>query len=281
MSDGRIAIPAGLVCLTSYGPVRVETTQSLINLARHAERMGLTNLEFVTVSANLVDKARNSAAEQLLKSPGQFIWFLDADMVFAPQLVETILRCAFEECPWADIVGGYANLRGEPYLPTIDRGSGHWESHDANIGPVEVIRTGAACLLVKRQVFERMAYPWFGIRPAPRILDCLAEVDGFARQKYDGKNPLAQRPEWAKLMDIAQHVAREQSAKAKTQADFYQTVGEDSGFCDRAKALGFRIVVETRAICGHVDTRTIWPSDHMEAIRESQQRARYFVGALE
>ena len=271
-------IPSGKIFVTSYGQVQVETVASLVQMAIHATKMGLDNIGWEWVSGMLVDKTRNESASELLKSPAQWLWFLDADMQFQPNLIEHILSAAFQECPWADIVGGYCNLRGFPYLPTIDRGNGQWESHDANIGPLEVIRTGAACLLVKRHVFEKMAYPWFGVRPASQPIENFAEVDNFLRMKYDGVNPFANDPKWKKILAIAAENSR--VTKGGPDSTRMHSVGEDSNFCDKAKALGFRIVVQTNAVCHHIDKKIIGPADHTKALQEARENERLLVGAV-
>ncbi len=273
-----IKIPAGKIFCTSYGDIKVETTFSLINMAIHATKMGLDNIGWEPVSGPLVDKTRNESAAALLKSKAEWLWFIDGDMQFQPNLIEHMLSAAFEECPWADIVGGYCNLRGYPYLPTIDRGSGQWESHDANVGPLEVIRTGAACLLVKRRVFEKMAYPWYGVRPASQPIDNLAEVDNFFRMKYDGVNPFASDPKWKKAVAIAAENSR--PTKQAHESQRMHSVGEDSNFCDKAKALGFRIAVQTNAVCHHIDKRIIGPADHIEALEKAKTQERLLVGAV-
>jgi hypothetical protein len=199
----------------------------------------------------------------LLASEAQFLMFFDADMRWQPQILDILLQTAFGDCQWADIVGGYCNLRGHPYLPTIDTGTGTWESIEPNIGPREAMRTGSACILIKRHVFEKMQSPWYGIRPVPSPLQVMYELDNWANQRLDGHNPLREYHEWDQL---------EQCAIAEgTNKGEWSTVGEDSGFCDRAKAMGFRIVVQTNAVCHHVDKKVITPDDHLKAMKEIRE----------
>ena len=189
-----------------------------------------------------------------------------------------MLKTAFADCKWADIVGAYCQLRGKPYLPTIDTGTGTWESWIAGQGPLEVIRTGAACVLIKRQVFEKLEYPWYGIRPTPRPLDMFAEVDNFARVKFDGRNPFTRLPEWEQLLTCARQDAQSKPPGKSVQQ--YQTVGEDSSLCDKAKAAGFRIVVDTNAVCGHIDRKIIQPQDHADAMKEVRVSEDAAVGII-
>jgi hypothetical protein len=165
-------------------------------------------------------------------------------------------------------------LRGYPYLPTIDPGSGTWEPVPPGVGPVEVMRTGGAFILIKRHVFERMKAPWYGVRPAERPLDMLMEVENFALQKFDGKNPLREHEAWAKL----EQCAYEEHPRDPTFP--YSTVGEDSNFCDRARGLGFKIVVQTNAVANHVDRKVITPEDHLTAMKELRNKETRAKGVL-
>jgi len=283
-SNEKIELPAGVLAITTYGSVTAETTQSLMDLVRHNMASGIHNVHYTTVVGSLVDKARNEAARVMLANPAlKYLMFIDADMHFAPDIVQKLLVTAFHVTPWADAVGAWCALRGKPYLPTIDTGTGTWESHDANIGPLEVIRTGSACILIKRHVYERMEFPWYGVRPAPRPIDVLAELDNFARCKMDGRNLLREHPTWATLEKCAREDAASQRAnpQAQTPGGFFSSVGEDSAFCDKVKALGMRIVVQTDAVCGHLERNVITPEQHMSAMREAEKFTRLAAGVLE
>lgn len=275
-------VPAGMVACTTFGSVTSETAQAWGDMRARAMEINLKNVLFQYVHGVLVDKARNEAVRQMLAHQNpKFEWlcYFDGDMLFDPRILEMLLATAYNDAKWADVIGGYCQLRGEPYLPTIDTGTGTWESWDANVGLAEVIRTGGACLLVKRHVFERMEYPWFGVRPVPRALDIMAELDNFARCKLDGKNPFAHMTEWQALLKAAaEDASRNRQVTDNTPGWEYSTVGEDSNFCDRSKALGFRIVVNTHAVCGHVDKKVIWPKDHIEAMKKMAQQRRLVAG---
>lgn len=281
MAEDRIEIPPGMVAITTFGSVRAETAQSLGDMRARAMELGLKNINWCMIHGGLVDKARNESVRQMLCHKPKLEWllFLDGDMVFGPALLELMLNTAFGTHKWADIVGGYAQLRGEPFLPTIDTGTGTWEFVDANTGVYEVIRTGGACALTKRHVYERMEYPWYGTRPTPRALDMLLEIDNFARCKLDGKNPFADMKEWDALLNAA----AEEAGKQRTVTDGtpgweYGVVGEDSNFADHAKALGFRIVVNTHAVLGHVDKKVISHDDMVQAKRKMEKQHRLLAG---
>ena len=277
----KITVPPGAVAVTTWGGITVETTAALLEMRGFCERTGIKDILWTFVAGGLVDKARNESVRQMLganlggNSLG-WIVFLDADATFAPNVLDQLLATAYQASPWADIVGAWCPLRGKPFLPTIDTGTGTWEPHDVNCGIIEVIRTGAHCILIKRHVFERMQFPWYGVRPAPRPIDVMAELDNYARCKMDGRNPLRDSPAWAALEKCATEDAQHQ--RGQTRADRMSAVGEDSSFCDKARALGFRIVVNTDIATGHVDRKVITHLDHTEAMKEIRKNQRLIQG---
>ena len=294
MPETKIEIPAGLVCCTTYGSITPETTQSLMESVRFGMQSGLANMQYVMVPGSLVDKARNESVRTMLGNPNwKYVLFVDADMSFAPESIVNLVLASYmtqpwtdprgkiwTPTPWADAVGAYCQLRGSPYLCTIDTGTGTWETHDAGLGPLEVIRTGSAFILIKRHVFERMEFPWYGVRPAPRSLDVFAELDNFLRCKMDGQNPLANHPAWITGLQCARQdsASLRVNPQAQVPGGFFSSVGEDSSFCDKMKALGLRIVVNTDIVIQHMERKAITPDDHMKAMREAERMGRLAVG---
>lgn len=276
-------IPCGLVCVTTFGPIRHETAHCLMECRSYSENIGLKNVAWQMIPGGLVERARNAAARTMLGafrdpqgvSHCEWLLQIDGDMTFEAGALQRIVTTAFGECPWADIVGGYCTLKGHPNLPTIDTGSGLWESHFPGKGPVEVIRTGTAFLLVKRRVFEQMPEPWFRVRQPMRFLDAMAEVDNWARMKLDGQNPfrnLKGKP-WEKLEQLASSDPSS-APGAFTPAE----VGEDSGFCDRAKNMGFKIVVDTNVQVGHLDMSVLNADSHKTAMQKIETEWLLQVG---
>jgi hypothetical protein len=279
----QIQIPAGLVVTTTYGPVRHETAQCLMEMRSASERAGLLNVGWTMVPGTLVEKARNDAVRTMLGafrdpqgvSQAQWILFVDGDMTFGPDALTRILTTAFGTHPWADVVGGYCTLKGELGLPTIDTGTGTWESVFPGRGPVEVMRTGAAFLLCKRHVFDRIPQPWFRLRVPARPLDFMAEVDNWARMKLDGANPFRGLPgkPWERLVELA---SSDPSAAPGTFVP--AEVGEDSGFCDRVRMAGMRIVVDTNIEVGHLDTVVVNSGTHKRKMAELKAQWLQTVG---
>lgn len=277
MADGQLAIPPGMVVMTTWGSVRHEAMQSWTDMRSHSEKQGLQNVAYYTLPGALVEKARNEAVRRMLREP-QFQWLLqiDADMQWQPDALLKLLATAYGELPHADVIGAYCPLRGELALPTIDTGTGTWESHYPGSGVLEVIRTGAAFLLAKRHVFEGLQDPWFRMRVPARPLDFMAEVDNYARIKFDGQNPFRGDRDraWERLEQCAVD-------DPSSGGDFVPAeVGEDSGFCDRARNAGYRLFVNTDVVTGHVETKVTTWQDHRRAMDGTERNHRLAVGVL-
>lgn len=267
--------PAGLVALTSPGSIRVETTMALLAAAAFGAKSGLS-LHYQHFGGSLVDKARNDAVRAALAGPFGYVLYADGDMTFPEEAFVKLAHNAYVLNPHLDVLGGYCVLRGGA-IPTIDTGTGTWESHFPNSGTLEVIRTGAAFLLVKRHVFERMAPPWFALRFPQRRLDALLEVDNYARCKLHGTNPFRDLPgdPWSRLLESAAN-----DAESTKSGDPNYEIGEDSGFCDRAKAANFRIGVDTSLQVGHIDTVVLTGETHKERMSEHERQSRLLYGVL-
>src|SRR5687768_7282554 len=85
-----VQIPAGCIAVTTYGQIRGETAQNLMDMRSHVERLGLHNVAWMTVPGTLVEKARNDAVRSMLgafQGHAQWLLFVDGDMVFHPTVL--------------------------------------------------------------------------------------------------------------------------------------------------------------------------------------------------
>ena len=273
----QIQIPNGLVCVTTYGMITQQTTQCLLNARSFSEKQGLQNVQWITMPGSLVEKARNETVRQLLRNGQGWLIFVDGDCTFDENAIMLLLQAAYGEIPSADAMGGWCPLRGDLALPTIDTGTGTWESHYPGSGILPVMRTGGAFLLVKRHVFEAMKDPWFRMRVPARAIDFLGETDNWLRIKFDGKNPFREQdPDtWDRAMKAAQD-----DPSIVIENFVPVEVGEDSGFCDRAKLAGFNLFVNTNIACGHVDAKVLTWADHKKAMDDAAKWQRLASGLL-
>ena len=272
-----INVPPGMVALTTYGQIQFETHQAIMEMRSFTEQQGIRPI-WTNIPGSLVDRARNQAVRTFLTAnpPLQWLLFVDGDAVFKPDALCQLLTIAYGN-PNApiDAIGAYCTLRGEPYLPTIDTGTGTWESILPGQGPMQVMRTGSAFILMKRHCFERVEGPWYGTRNPMRPIDALTEVDNYAHTKFDGKNPLADIPEWQALVKCA----RDEGSTAAPH-DIGTFVGEDSNWCDRMRFAGLNIYVHTDIQVDHVDRTIRSASDHRDYMKKSEGLMRRLVGML-
>lgn len=268
------ALPKGQVVLTTYGMLTGETHGCLMEMRSFTEKQGLY-VDWPTITGALVERSRDQAAANLLQTQGQWLLFVDGDCVFNPDALLRLLNFAYVEMPSCDIVGAYNPLRPEPHLPTIDTGTGTWESHLPFSGPMPVMRTGSAFILLKRHVFERVEAPWYGTRNPMRPIDALHDVDNWALQRFDGVNPLREHPAWDTLVKCARD---DNSSRQPTNALSF--TGEDSSLCDRARMAGLVIFVHSDVECKHVDRKIITAEDHVKVLDNSKRMRRAMVGVL-
>ena len=266
--------PPGIVALTTHGMAVADTLGALLEMRSFSERQGLLNVQWQIIHGALVDKARNEAARTLLKSQGQWLLFCDLDMVMPPEALVQLVYTAYATHPHYDVLGSYCNLRGQTALPTIDTGTGTWESWFPGQGVVEVMRTGAAFLLIKRHVFERLPDPWFALRVPMRPLDAISEVDTYCRTIFNGQNPFRGRDDlaWERMTECA---SQDRSLKGPWVPG---EVGEDSSFCDRVTGAGMRIGVQTDIVLRHLTTVAQGWEDHKRSMDDRARQDRFLVG---
>ncbi len=253
------------------GAVDEYYAQAREDLRSWNDKNGFVNVEYLTVSATLVEPGRDSILEHALKQdpPYDFVLQIDADAAPIPQeALAQILYSAYIEAPDSDVVGAYCQLKHKPYLPTIDTGTGTWEPIFPGEGLIPVIRTGGHFLLTKTGILTKFGPPWFKTRRTMRPIDALTEVDNYARLKLHGENPLRESDAWEDL----QTRAREEGGGVVS------TAGEDSGFCDALKAVGGKIYVNTNLVIGHVAKRIIKPSDLKDTLTKKGEMFDSVVG---
>ena len=155
-------------------------SMSTISTATHYSLFGVKRppqIEYLGVprGGDIAEK-RERQAEDAIDRGFTHIWFFDGDMVFHPDTLADLFGLLLRG---ADLAGGLC-WRGYPpwepiawhpterrmLLPVIDFKFGDI---------IEARATGASCLLVKREVFEKLKRPWFMIK---RKKDGVAAKEG-------------------------------------------------------------------------------------------------------
>lgn len=256
------ALPGLVATVALTGSVTPEFSASLAEMRSFNDRNGFHKIEYQQFHAVLVESGRDAAVAHMMNTDkGAYQWLLqiDADAApFRPDAVPYMLFTMWHKIPSAAALGGYCQLKGAPYLPTIDTGTGTWEEHYPGEGLLAVIRTGAHFLMCRRHAFTKTGPPWFRTRLAQQPIRAMMEVDNYARRTLGGDNPLIAMPEW----DTMLHAALRDGLQGET------AVGEDSGFFDKLRGVMQTAYVDTDLVVGHKAHRTIMPNDFIDAIRD-------------
>lgn len=222
--------PEGTIAIPVRDHVNTATMMSLL----HADFSFLEErvLDRIIIQGSILTMQRNEAVQ---KTRGNFLLFIDDDMVFAPSAIKDLMA-SYEELmgqleePF--MVGALCFRRSKPYPPTMLMRESATEGPYTNLeewedGLVEVDATGCAFLLIPVEVFEAIA--------------------GTPMPSYEERQRLGGMPSffrWAKQY------------------------GEDLQFCQDAKAAGVRIFVDTRIEIKHVTEIEVGTREYLEQMAQ-------------
>lgn len=121
----------------------------------------LTRLAQRHPDAKILHLIGNDIADQrnkaVLQAEGDWLWFIDTDMIFAPETLERLL--AHE----VDLVQVLCMMRHPPHVPLLYENSEFERSLAPSGSPrlVEVKSLGAGGTLYRKTLFETIPAPWF------------------------------------------------------------------------------------------------------------------------
>jgi hypothetical protein len=228
--------PTDVVCVGYISPGAVDTqfcgslVATLMHDAatdRHLIGGGHINLE----SGPRIVEARTQVVDAFVRSPVlqhcNWLWLIDADMSWEAEALHQLVTVAHDT--EADVVGGlcFAGGHSERMYPTIYRATTDAEGWSGvepvtdypRDAPITVAATGAAFLLVSRRLLLHMLAA-FGKHPETGALNAHPWF-------VEGTNPAG------------------------------HTFGEDVAFCQRARALGAKVVVDPRIKVDHYKRRPL------------------------
>ncbi len=144
-----------LICVPTTGDIHSETAEvALAICANHAE-----GASFRTVRAHPTDRCRNLCVQGFLPSPHSHLLFLDSDVVPPADCLERML-----DVDRPVVCGIYPLVIENVLCTSVARKlapNTYGFLHDFPDDPFEIDAAGMGCCLIAREVFERIADPWF------------------------------------------------------------------------------------------------------------------------
>lgn len=234
-------------------------------------------------SSSVVHWARNWTVAQALygqpkdgRPSADYLFLLDDDMLCQPGYLRRLMSYK------ADIVCGICTIRKDPPRPNIrfwnkerenfvDPIEWDWDSQKL----IEIDAAGAAFMLVKRRVFEQMGQAH---------LNCEFEIDEDLRKVSDEDAEDEIRDYWAKKAERRRTRFQRAIAENNWQGcdqwwfQFLPNIvdsqigelGEDIGFCWKAKKLGFKIYADPQVLPGHIGAYGYSISDFREFVEQAK-----------
>lgn len=134
--------------------VKSQTVEGVVMAAQHF------NAKVLIETGSSVLYHRNRIVERAKKEGCTHLYFTDSDMRFNHLDIDDLIRAD------KDIISGAYNLRKHPLIPIVRMKEG-----DEIVIPKELPKelfkchsTGAGCLLIKMEVFEKLEKPYFAFK---------------------------------------------------------------------------------------------------------------------
>lgn len=152
--------PKVLIGLPTMSYLHTMLVVSMLAWMGKAYQGGKYNLSvFPTFNVQPVDNARNEIVREFLKSDCTHLFFVDADTIPPSDAIEKLLAL---DVPIASGITPIIKPTkdGEPYRTwnCVDMNDKHIEP---NTGVQKVKGCGGSCLLIRRDVLEKIPDPWF------------------------------------------------------------------------------------------------------------------------
>lgn len=187
----------------------------------------------------------------------EYLFLMDDDMVCRPNYLSRLL--SFKK----DFVTGISTIRRDPPRPNIRL----WKASEGFfITPLEwdwssnklmeVDAVGAAFMLIRRRVFEKMGEAWLNCEfelseDSRKLSEPPAELSNYWKAKSERR--------WARFRDAIKDDGNWKDADcwwfqflSNISEAQHGELGEDIGFCWKAKMLGFKIFADPQVTPGHI-----------------------------
>lgn len=128
--------------------IKPKTANSLFNLVNYSKDVDFHFI--VSTRGYNTSENRNYIASQAIKNECSHLFFVDDDMIFPPDTLETLLEAD------KDIIGGVYMTKYEVQEPVVEFFD---DKRPDDLFKCKAIGTG--CLLIKTDVFRKLPQPWF------------------------------------------------------------------------------------------------------------------------
>ena len=153
MSEGRNI----LFVVPTADTVEPQTMFAVAGICRRDD------VTFAPVVGGPIDCVRNQAVKMMLAGPDYtHLMMLDSDVIPGPDIVDRLLECDWPMaaaivpiCVQNAIVGNVV-VPGKDGQP--DKFITEWDREGE---PFEAVAAGTGCVLIRREVFETVPWPWF------------------------------------------------------------------------------------------------------------------------
>lgn len=226
--------PLGTVAMPVRDHLNTATAMSLLR-TDFSFSGGIGGMDIQMIQGSILTLQRNEAVQ---KMRGEFLLFIDDDMVFEPDALERLVDTHFwlnSQIDEPHIVGGLCFRRTPPYQPTMymrqaPTNGGYNFLEDWKSDVVEVDATGCAFLLI------------------PRVaLEAIAETE---MPPYEERIKMTRLPNFFR---------------------WEGAVGEDLRFCQDFKAVGGRIFIDTRIAIGHISEISVGYDQFLQGLANRPQ----------
>lgn len=111
-----------------------------------------------------IDIARNEIVEGALRQNGEFVFFIDTDVLFPPTAFQTLLL-RHRNNPELKVISGVYWSKSNPTFPLIFHEMGRGSYLNWKVGDFleDIFATGMGLTLIHTDVFRKMEPPWFTI----------------------------------------------------------------------------------------------------------------------
>lgn len=134
--------------------------QTDLAVAKICQRDDIT---YAPIVASPVDHARNTLVRMLLKDTNySHLLMLDSDVIPGDDIVDLLLACDSPMAAAIVPICVQAMVVTNIIVSTADQPEGQWMTGwPMEAEPFEALGAGTGCVLIRREVFESIPFPWF------------------------------------------------------------------------------------------------------------------------